>query len=173
MASSLPEGSYALDQIQDYVHRHRSEAQRKHGLTAGALMTVAALQGKVSSKNESPEGTRGQGTIAMLEFFQRIYDLCANQAVAPTEMALIWAGSQKDQKPRDTILLLAVSNLGPRPFLSVNLYIRGFDPSGIDPSRVPGHPRFLVLMASATNSSCLINARVHGRQSLILAMASL
>lgn len=90
---SLSEDSYAWLQIKNYVERHSEGAQRRFGMKRGALITVAALQSKISSKNLDQTGTRGQGTIAMLEFFQRIYDACQGDLLSNScrgaEMALI------------------------------------------------------------------------------------
>lgn len=47
---------------------------RKSGLfNVEQLYTVAALQGKVSSKNEDGKDTRGQGTVTLIETFENIY----------------------------------------------------------------------------------------------------
>lgn len=85
----LEEDSYAWCQVKGYLQRHADTAQKKYGLSKGSLLTVAALQGKVSSKNLSSADTRGQGTVAMIEFFQRIHDVCSGHNRFPTEMAVI------------------------------------------------------------------------------------
>jgi hypothetical protein len=51
-----------------YVQKHLS----KH-LSKDALLTIAALQGNVSSKNEGSEDTRGHGTITIIETFENLY----------------------------------------------------------------------------------------------------
>ncbi|WP_159097457.1 hypothetical protein [Stenotrophomonas sp. SAU14A_NAIMI4_5] len=83
------EDGYTRDQVYGYVQRHKDAAFRKYRMREGALYTVAALQGKVSSKNFDESGTRGQGTIAMMEFFQRISDACSDEGTGDPEMVLV------------------------------------------------------------------------------------
>lgn len=87
--TDLDPDSYTWKQIESYVYRHQNSALRKFGMRRGSLITVAALQGKVSSKNFTNENTRGQGTVAMIEFFQNIYDHCKGEGAVPAEMTLI------------------------------------------------------------------------------------
>lgn len=85
---SLDKSTYTWKQVGGYVGRHSEPAQRRFGMSVGTLVTVAALQERISSKNVSSASTRGQGTVQMIEFFQRIYDLGSEKG-APVEMALI------------------------------------------------------------------------------------
>jgi anti-sigma regulatory factor (Ser/Thr protein kinase) len=62
----LPTSSAAKKLAQDYVDRHHSK------FDSGALTTVAALQGNISSKKDE-EPTRGQGTVRLIETFELIY----------------------------------------------------------------------------------------------------
>jgi hypothetical protein len=81
--------SYTWEQVGKYLERHESNAAKKIGATRGTLITLGALQGKVSSKNITAESTRGHGTVAMIEFFQRIHAQCVGEGSLQAEMALI------------------------------------------------------------------------------------
>lgn len=65
---NLSPTSFSRKIADKYVRRHTSP-----NLKADALMTVAALQGNVSSKNEDSDGTRGHGTITLIETFEKLY----------------------------------------------------------------------------------------------------
>lgn len=86
--AALDEDSYAWKQVKYYVGRHEKKAASA-GLSPGTLMAVAALQERVSSKNIDKSGTRGQGTVTMIEFFQRMFEICAANSSGEAEMALI------------------------------------------------------------------------------------
>lgn len=62
----LPEDSAAKALAMEYVDYHEEDFDRD------ALITVAALQGNVSSKKDE-NSTRGQGTIRLIEMFDSIY----------------------------------------------------------------------------------------------------
>jgi hypothetical protein len=65
----LARTSYTYRQVGGYVSRiRRLRTGRK--FSEQALVTVAALQGQISSKNKSTSDTRGQGSVEMVEFFQ-------------------------------------------------------------------------------------------------------
>lgn len=65
---NLSPSSFSRKIADKYVQKHVSPS-----LTQNALMTVAALQGNVSSKNEDNDDTRGHGTITLIETFERLY----------------------------------------------------------------------------------------------------
>ena len=67
--NELPESSYGKKLVMDYVNAHRSS-----NFSEEQLMTVAALQHRYSSKNTSQNDTNGQGTIALIEFFEQLCD---------------------------------------------------------------------------------------------------
>ncbi|MGN2616980.1 hypothetical protein [Aliivibrio fischeri] len=66
----LPDSSGIKKTAFTYVNRH------KHQFNSNALLTVAALQGNISSKRDT-EKNRGQGTVTLIETFESIYnDYC-------------------------------------------------------------------------------------------------
>ncbi len=68
----LGDDSAAKKQAKAYAEKHIAN----QGLTMESLLTVAALQGNVSSKRDDDE-TRGQGTVTLIETFESIFhDYC-------------------------------------------------------------------------------------------------
>lgn len=68
----LPDNNHSKLIVNKYASHHRMS--RKGSLfTKEQLYTVAALQGRVSSKNNESKDTRGQGTITLIETFEKIY----------------------------------------------------------------------------------------------------
>lgn len=67
--SYLSPSNYGKKLVLDYVNAHRSS-----GFSLEQLTTIAALQHRYSSKNVTQNDTNGQGTIALIEFFERLCD---------------------------------------------------------------------------------------------------
>jgi hypothetical protein len=66
--SKLDKNSFARKTHADpYAKKHKGT------IPVDALYSVVALQGRVSSKNENSRGSRGQGTIALIEAFEKIF----------------------------------------------------------------------------------------------------
>lgn len=67
----LPEDHFSLSkQVAPYVEKHIN----KKGMFKEGLITVAALQGRVSCKNEKETDSSGTGTIELLKLFQDMHD---------------------------------------------------------------------------------------------------
>ena len=67
----LPEEHYSLNkQVNPYVNRHLN----KKGMFREGLVTIAALQGRVSCQNEKETDSSGTGTIELLKLFQDMHD---------------------------------------------------------------------------------------------------
>jgi len=64
---SLSDDNYSKKIVDKYVGRH------KHKVDPNCLYTVAALQGRVSSKNKFETDNRGQGTVKLIELFEKFY----------------------------------------------------------------------------------------------------
>jgi len=62
----LPEGSYSRNLVLDYANAHEGE------FTIEQLITVAALQQLYSCKNEDDSENNGQGTVFLIQFFERM-----------------------------------------------------------------------------------------------------
>jgi hypothetical protein len=68
---NLPEDHFSLSkQVIPYVNKHI----KKKGMFKEGLTTVAALQGRVSCKNEKATDSSGTGTIELLKLFQDMHD---------------------------------------------------------------------------------------------------
>ncbi|BDA59743.1 hypothetical protein [Shewanella xiamenensis] len=68
----LPDDNHSKQIVDGYASHHR-RGKKGSLFTQEQLYTVAALQGRVSSKNNQDEDTRGQGTITLIETFEKIY----------------------------------------------------------------------------------------------------
>ncbi|CAM7366889.1 hypothetical protein [Citrobacter sedlakii] len=69
--NNLPDNHFSLSkQVTPYVNKHI----KKRGMFKEGLITVAALQGRVSCKNEKETDSSGTGTIELLKLFQDMYD---------------------------------------------------------------------------------------------------
>lgn len=84
----LPDDSFARSVIKPYLLRHERRALFNTVWREEDLLTVVALQGDVSSKNTSPETDRGQGTVELIEFFQKVSVECGLRWVKP-EMNIV------------------------------------------------------------------------------------
>ncbi|MBI5781126.1 MAG: hypothetical protein HZA65_05595, partial [Rhodocyclales bacterium] len=68
----LPADSYPRQQVQRYIDLHAQRKFFQREWRREDLFTLIALQGGVSTKNESAQDTRGNGTVDLITFFQRI-----------------------------------------------------------------------------------------------------
>ncbi|MEZ8191735.1 MULTISPECIES: protein kinase family protein [Vibrio] len=80
LGQSIAESFEVLDDV-SAIKREALSYVQKHinvpGLTKESLLTVAALQGNVSSKRDTDD-TRGQGSVTLIETFETIYnDYCS------------------------------------------------------------------------------------------------
>lgn len=64
----LDDNCYAKKVAKKYVDRHSDK------FCEDTLYTVAALQGRISSKNKHDYDNRGQGTIVLIEAFEKMYN---------------------------------------------------------------------------------------------------
>ncbi|MFM0060611.1 hypothetical protein PQR64_33810 [Paraburkholderia phytofirmans] len=87
--SGLPADCYTWRQISSYVLMHRGAKLFRVGWRERDLLTLIALQGNVSSKNHSEKDTRGQGTVDLIEFFQKVYEECAKDSRESAKMAIL------------------------------------------------------------------------------------
>lgn len=86
----LDPASYTRKQIAQYVLTHRGFRFFGPRWREVDLFTLAALQGHVSSKNVTALTTRGQGTVDLIEFFQKMYAECRGENCdIPATMAIV------------------------------------------------------------------------------------
>ena len=72
----IGEDSYAYRTIIPCLQRHDRKNYFSTHWRKEDLITLMALQGDVSSKNESEDDTRGMGTVEMIEFFDQLAREC-------------------------------------------------------------------------------------------------
>lgn len=75
---SLPESNFARLQVKNFIDLHKNKGFFNQGWCEEDLYTLIALQGGVSSKNTSTLDTRGNGTVDLIEFFQKLHIECGN-----------------------------------------------------------------------------------------------
>jgi hypothetical protein len=85
----LPKSSYTWMQISPYLQMHRKRRLFRANWSERDLLTLIALQGHVSSKNTAATDTRGNGTVDLIEFFQKVYSECSPEAEVRPEMAIL------------------------------------------------------------------------------------
>lgn len=69
----LPRDHYTTQQIAPYIAKHQGRRFFGANWAEDDLLTLIALQSQVSCKNESPADTRGNGTVDLIEFFQKVH----------------------------------------------------------------------------------------------------
>lgn len=83
----MPDTSYTHKEIESYIKKHNSFFSLEW--TKDNLLTVVSLQGHISSKNLHKDQDRGQGTVDLIEFFQRMHKQCVGQNKSMAEMAIL------------------------------------------------------------------------------------
>jgi hypothetical protein len=89
---ALEPQSYTAVQIAPYLEIHRRRSLFSPAWREQDLLTLVALQGHVSSKNESDANHRGQGTVNFIEFFQRVHAECSRHG-SGARMAIVSGGT--------------------------------------------------------------------------------
>lgn len=90
---ALPRSSYTWRQIAPYLLQHRRKRIFKPSWSEHDLLTLVALQGHVSSKNMSKSDTRGNGSVDLIEFFQRVHSECNAGSDTAATMAILSGGT--------------------------------------------------------------------------------
>jgi hypothetical protein len=91
--AQLPSDSYTRKQIDPYLKLQNGMGFFTKEWKQSDLLTLMALQGNVSSKNSSELDTRGQGTVDLIDFFQKVFDECALGSKNQAKMAIISGGT--------------------------------------------------------------------------------
>lgn len=86
--------SYTWNQISKYLEIHSKAGWLSPKWRREDLLTLIALQGSVSSLNDSIDATRGQGTADLIEFFQGMHDERLLDGSKPAHMYIV-SGSTK------------------------------------------------------------------------------
>lgn len=117
--TELPAESYALSLVKPYIERHSNRGLFSRAWQKTDLLTLAALQSNISCKNVDQSSDRGQGTVDLIEFFQKVGKECVTERSKEAKMALISGSTyivfdekyqiQKDEFGRE-IIAFNVSN---------------------------------------------------------------
>jgi hypothetical protein len=92
--SALAPDAYTTRMIQPYLEAHSKKGFFSRGWAKEDLLTLIALQGSVSSKNFSEADTRGNGTVDLISFFQRVSSECrSNTGREPAARMTLVSGS--------------------------------------------------------------------------------
>lgn len=89
---SLSAHSFTRQQIKTYIDLHQRQGFFQHGWRVEDLYTLIALQGGVSTKNMSDRDTRGNGTVDLIEFFQRVHTECSSPTTNQKARMVILSG---------------------------------------------------------------------------------
>lgn len=116
--SDLPSSSYTQQQIHKYMDLHTKKGFFFNGWKEDDLYTLIALQGNVSSKNQSPQDTRGNGTVDLIELFQRVHTECsigcdtekARMAIVSGSTYILFDGRYRMEQNSDGIGIIAFND---------------------------------------------------------------
>jgi len=87
---ALNRDSYTRQQVQRYIDLHQNGGFFQPNWRKEDLYTLIALQGGVSTKNQTPADTRGNGTVDLITFFQKMHKECtADKHEEAARMALL------------------------------------------------------------------------------------
>lgn len=92
--SDVPRDGYTWkSHVAPYLEAHKNGFFGPHWREED-LMTVIALQGHVSRKNLTRDTSRGQGTVDLINFFQKVYKECNSvECCVPARMAIVSGGT--------------------------------------------------------------------------------
>ena len=71
---ALPDDHFTRKLVNPYIDKHKHRNLFSHKWRRQDLLTLIALQERISSKNEQADDTRGIGTINLIDFFQKLFD---------------------------------------------------------------------------------------------------
>ena len=86
---ALPPTSFTRLQVQKYIDLHSRRKLFSAGWRKEDLYTLIALQGNVSSKNLTATDTRGNGTVDLIDFFQKVHAECSGQDSHEARMVIV------------------------------------------------------------------------------------
>lgn len=86
---ALPSSSFTRVQVQKYIDLHSRRQLFSAGWRKEDLYTLIALQGNVSSKNLTAADTRGNGTVDLIDFFQKVHAECSDQGSPAARMVIV------------------------------------------------------------------------------------
>lgn len=81
------------DRFGRYIDMHTEKSLFEQTWREQDLLTVAALQQHISSKNTPQDDSRGQGTVYFIEFFQEMFEICTTNRLSSTAQMTVVSGS--------------------------------------------------------------------------------
>lgn len=75
--------------IDPFVEIHKKRGFFQPGWEPENLLSVIALQGQISSKNQSRQDTRGNGTIDLINFFQTVHSEASSRESPSAKMVIL------------------------------------------------------------------------------------
>lgn len=113
----LPKTSPAWAHVQPYLDAHTKKSFLGKEWREQELLTLVAMQQHVSSKRQHESDTRGNGTVELVEFFQRMQAECNGNAdtsvrmvIASGSSMLLFDGSYKMQPDAEGRSVLAFND---------------------------------------------------------------
>lgn len=129
----LDPASYPRQQVQPYLDQHRTRGLFQANWREEDLLTLIALQGNVSSKNESDSTTRGNGTVDLIEYFQRVHAECsgpgqgASMVLVSGSTAIHFDGTYQMSRPADGRRVIAFNAKNDLTLRPDSQYVRKLD----------------------------------------------
>lgn len=121
----LPADSYAVSLVKPYLDHHSARRLFSKQWAKTDLLTLAALQSNISCKNIDENSDRGQGTVDLIEFFQKVARECVTERSKEAKMVLITGSThitfdekyqiQKDEFGREIIAFNESNDLNEVP----------------------------------------------------------
>lgn len=87
--NDLDPKSYAFSLVRPYIEHHSRFSFFSKTWARSDLITLAALQSHISCKNLDETSDRGQGTVDLIEFFQKVARECVTSRSKEAKMALV------------------------------------------------------------------------------------
>lgn len=146
--TELGDDTFPMKQVIPYINAHEKNGLFGQNWDKDTLITLAALQGCVSSKNLNSDMDRGQGTVDLIEFFKSISTICLPEAQQKPKMAIISGNThiyfdgkyhiKSDDKGNDIIAFNLENSLNLRPDIKYVRKMKGVSfPGTVIAARFP------------------------------------
>ena len=87
--ANLSPEHFTRQYVDPFVAIHKKKGLFQSGWEPENLLSVIALQGQISSKNHSSQDIRGNGTIDLMTFFQKVYRETSSRKDQAAKMVII------------------------------------------------------------------------------------
>ena len=147
--------SYPMLQVEPYILAHSDRGLFTKSWEPNDLLALVALQGGISCRNDSNQTTRGQGTIDLISFFERMHRECQGESGSGCKMAIfsghthiMFDGThvlKKDSGGRDVIAFNKTNSLEDPPDESHVKHVENAFPGTAISIRFPLQPGYTTL----------------------------